>query len=85
MGFESVGSLLADIANLLVEALRILDSTEKTHWGQDEHELLSALERTLDDAKRDFQELSPLVKGQSHYENDRSCTLPTVPLSNTAC
>lgn len=77
MGLDSVGSLLADIANLLVEAIRILGDAEKTHWGQDEHELLAALERTLDDAKRDFQELSPLVKGQSHYENDRSCAYST--------
>lgn len=76
MGVDSVGSLLADIAGLIVDGLRILGIADKRHWGQDEHELLRAMERVLDDAKKDFQELSPLAKGQAHYERDRSCMPP---------
>ncbi len=75
MGVDSVGSLLADIAGLIVDGLRILGIADKRHWGQDEHELLRAMERLLDDAKKDFQELSPLVKGQAQYERDRSCKI----------
>lgn len=75
MGVDAVGSLLADIAGLIVDGLRILGIADKRHLGQDEHELLRAMERVLDDAKKDFQELSPLVKGQAHYEHDRSCKL----------
>lgn len=77
MGFDSVGSLLADIANLVVDGLRILGLADKRHWGQDEYELLRAMERVLNDAKKDFQELSPMLKSQSHYEHDRSCKQPT--------
>ncbi len=76
MGVDSVGSQLADIAGLIVDGLRILGIADKRHWGADEHELLRAMERVLDEAKKDFQELSPLVKGQSHYEHDRSCMFP---------
>ncbi|KJZ71861.1 hypothetical protein HIM_08706 [Hirsutella minnesotensis 3608] len=70
-GFDSVGSLLADIANLLSDGRRILGLADKRHWGQDEHEQLRALDEALDEAKKDFQELAPLVHGQSHYEHDR--------------
>ncbi|ATY61526.1 hypothetical protein A9K55_007195 [Cordyceps militaris] len=73
-GFDSVGSLLADIANLLVDGLRILGLADKRHWGPDEYELQRAMERALNDAKADFQELSPLLKSQSHYEHDRTFT-----------
>lgn len=72
-GFETVGILLADIANTLLEGQRLLGLADKRHWDQDEHELLRALENALDEAKKDFQELSLLVKGQSQYEHDRSC------------
>ncbi|KND93713.1 hypothetical protein TOPH_01475 [Tolypocladium ophioglossoides CBS 100239] len=70
-GFDSVGTLLADIATLLADALRILGLADKRHWGADEHEQVTALEEAVDEAKMDFQELSPLVNGQSHYEHDR--------------
>ncbi|OAA72436.1 hypothetical protein ISF_01509 [Cordyceps fumosorosea ARSEF 2679] len=72
MGSDSVGSLLADIANLIVDGLRILGLADKRHWGPDEYELQRAMERVLNDAKADFQELSPLLKSQSHYEHDRT-------------
>ncbi|KAJ4148328.1 hypothetical protein LMH87_002804 [Akanthomyces muscarius] len=72
MGFDSVGSLLADIANLVVDGLRILGLADKRHWGADEYELQRAMERVLNDAKTDFQELSPMLKSQSHYEHDRT-------------
>ncbi|CAH0005396.1 unnamed protein product [Clonostachys byssicola] len=69
---DSVGSLLAEIANFLVDGVRILSLSDRRHWGPDEHEQLRALEDALDEAKKDFQGLAPLVNGQSHYENDRS-------------
>ncbi|PNY28133.1 Uncharacterized protein TCAP_01943 [Tolypocladium capitatum] len=69
-GSDSVGTLLADIANLLTDGLRILNLADKRHWGPDEHEQMRALDEALDEAKRNFQELSPLVNGQSHYEHD---------------
>jgi hypothetical protein len=69
---DSVGSLLAEIANLIADALRIFSFTDKRHWGQDEHEQVRALEEVLDEARKDFQELSPLVNGQIYYENDRT-------------
>ncbi|KAL3957283.1 hypothetical protein ACCO45_007861 [Purpureocillium lilacinum] len=71
VGFDSVGTLLADIANLLSDGLRILSLADKRHWGPDEHEQLRALEQALDEAKKDFQELAPLVNGQSYYQRDR--------------
>ncbi|KAG8422981.1 hypothetical protein J3459_009900 [Metarhizium acridum] len=70
-GFDSVGTLLADIANLLLEGLRIFSLADKRHWRQDEHEQVKALEEALNEAKKDFQELCPLVNGQSQYEHDR--------------
>lgn len=71
---DSVGSLLADIANRITDALRILTISDKRHWGDDEYEHARALERVLDEAKKDFQELGPLVNGQSNYQHDRKCT-----------
>ncbi|KAF5001541.1 hypothetical protein FDECE_10920 [Fusarium decemcellulare] len=68
---DSVGSLLAAIANLVADGLRILTLADKSHWGPDEHEQVRALAAVLDDAKKDFQELSPLVNGQIYYETDR--------------
>ncbi|KAM5345017.1 hypothetical protein ACJ41O_010879 [Fusarium nematophilum] len=68
---NSVGSLLAAIANLVDEGLRILRLADKRQWGPDEHEQVRAFAAVLDDAKKDFQELSPLVNGQIYYENDR--------------
>ncbi|KID92000.1 hypothetical protein MGU_00911 [Metarhizium guizhouense ARSEF 977] len=70
-GFDSVGTLLADIANLLLEGLRIFSLADKRHWRQDEYEQVKALEEALNEAKKDFQELCPLVNGQSQYEHDR--------------
>ncbi|RCI07711.1 hypothetical protein L249_5711 [Ophiocordyceps polyrhachis-furcata BCC 54312] len=68
---DSVGSLLAAIALLLADGLRILDLADKRHWGADEHEQRRALDEALDEARKDFQELAPLVHGQAHYELDR--------------
>ncbi|QUC22514.1 uncharacterized protein UV8b_06755 [Ustilaginoidea virens] len=70
--FDSVGTLLADMANLLGEGLRILGHSDKRHWGQDEHEQVHALEQALDEAKKDYQELCPLVNGQAQYRHDRN-------------
>lgn len=71
---ESVGSLLAAIANSINDALRLLMFADKAHWGPDEFEQVRALEHTLDEAKKDFQELGPLLKGSVYYENDRRRT-----------
>ncbi|KAF4957743.1 hypothetical protein FSARC_11204 [Fusarium sarcochroum] len=68
---DSVGSLLAAIANLIAQGLRILSLADKSHWGPDEHEQVHALATVLDGAKKDFQELAPLVNGQIYYEGDR--------------
>ena len=71
--FESVGSLLAAVANLTSDGLRILSFSDKRQWGPDEHEQVRALEELLDEARKDFQELSPLLNGQLNYEHDRTC------------
>ncbi|EKJ72630.1 hypothetical protein NXS19_008825 [Fusarium pseudograminearum] len=68
---DTVGSLLAAIANLLAQGLRILSLADKSHWGPDEYEQVHALASALDEAKKDFQELAPLVNGQVYYETDR--------------
>lgn len=68
---DSVGKLLADIATLIAEGLRILSLADKRQWGPDEYEQVRALAQLLDEAKKDFQDLSPLVNGQIYYENDR--------------
>jgi len=74
MSNETVGSLLAVIANSLNDALRILLFADKRAWGDDEFEQLHLLEDTLDEAKKDFQELPLLVNGRFYYENDRNST-----------
>ncbi|KAI2641619.1 hypothetical protein GGS26DRAFT_10217 [Hypomontagnella submonticulosa] len=71
MSHETVGSLLAVIANSLNDALRIMMFADKRAWGSDEFEQLRLLEETLDEAKKDFQELPALVNGRFYYENDR--------------
>ena len=73
MGSSSatVGTLLADIANSISDSLRILSFSDKRQWQDEEYEQVRALEHVLDEARKDFQELSPLVNGQLHYENDR--------------
>ncbi|KAK4105029.1 hypothetical protein N658DRAFT_564722 [Parathielavia hyrcaniae] len=69
---QTVGALLAAIATCMTEALRILMFADKRHWGPDEFEQTRALEEALDEAKKDFQEMAPLVHGQFYYENDRT-------------
>ncbi|KAK5662764.1 hypothetical protein OQA88_6171 [Cercophora sp. LCS_1] len=69
---STVGSLLAGIANSLSESLRILMFADKRQWGPDEFEQIRALEEALDDAKKDFQEMAPLVHGQFYYQNDHT-------------
>lgn len=71
MSNETVGSLLAVIANSINDALRIMMFADKRAWGPDEFEQLRLLEDLLDEAKRDFQELPLLVKGQFYYEHNR--------------
>ncbi|KAI1375234.1 hypothetical protein F4677DRAFT_144748 [Hypoxylon crocopeplum] len=71
MSHETVGSLLAVIANSLNNGLRIMMFADKRAWGSDEFEQLRLLEETLDEAKKDFQELPVLVNGRHYYENDR--------------
>ena len=68
---HSVGSLLADIANYISAGLQTLRLADKRHWGQDERDHLIAMEAALDQAKKDFQDMGPLVNGQSNYERDR--------------
>ncbi|KAK3297526.1 uncharacterized protein B0H64DRAFT_125805 [Chaetomium fimeti] len=69
---RTVGTLLAAIARCLTEAVRILMFADKRQWGPDEFEQTRVLEEALDEAKKDFQEMAPLVHGQFYYENDRS-------------
>ncbi|KAK8856176.1 hypothetical protein PGQ11_012088 [Apiospora arundinis] len=71
MSNETVGSLLAVIANSINDALRIMMFADKRAWGPDEFEQLRLLEDLLDEAKRDFQELPILVKGRFYYEHNR--------------
>lgn len=70
---ESVGTVLAEIANLITDGLRIFSLSDKRHWGPDEYEQVRALEDALNQAKKDFQALCPLVNGQAQYEHDRKC------------
>ncbi|KUI71659.1 hypothetical protein VM1G_06983 [Cytospora mali] len=70
-GSDTVGSLLADIANAISNSLHTLMLADQTHWGPDEFEQVRALELALDEAKEDFQQLGPLLKGSFYYENDR--------------
>ena len=79
MGTDTVGSLLAAIANSLQDALRILMFADKRGWGPDEFEQVRALEEALDEAKKDFQDMAPLVNGQFYYENDRRRTSDSIP------
>ncbi|KAH7033339.1 uncharacterized protein B0I36DRAFT_348410 [Microdochium trichocladiopsis] len=72
MSHETVGTLLAVIANSLNDALRAMMLADKRAWARDEFEQLRQLEETLDLAKKDFQELPALVNGQLYYENDRT-------------
>ncbi|KAF2963514.1 hypothetical protein GQX73_g10072 [Xylaria multiplex] len=67
---DTVGSLLATIANSIQDALRILMFADKRAWGPPEFEQLRLLEEALDEAKRDFQDLPVLVNGRFYYEND---------------
>ena len=76
---DTVGTLLAGIATSLSEALRILLYADKRAWGPDEFEQLRALESALDEARKDFQEMAPLVHGQFYYQNDRTGTSPPPP------
>jgi len=69
---DSVGSLLAAIAHSISDALRIMSFSDKRLWGMDEHEHQRALEDVLDEARKDFQEMGPLVNGDIYYENDRT-------------
>lgn len=83
MSHETVGSLLAVIANSLNDGLRIMMFADKRAWGSDEFEQLRLLEETLDEAKKDFQELPALVNGRYYYENDRIGTSSIPPFPST--
>ncbi len=74
MSVDTVGSLLANIATSLQDGLRILMFADKRGWGPDEFEQVRALEEALDEAKKDFQDMAPLVNGQLYYEKDRRST-----------
>ncbi|KAL2135569.1 hypothetical protein VTI74DRAFT_8048 [Chaetomium olivicolor] len=69
---QTVGTLLAAIATCMMDALRILMFADKRQWGPDEFEQTRVLEEALDEAKKDFQDMAPLVHGQFYYENDRT-------------
>jgi hypothetical protein len=77
MSTGTVGAVLAVIANSLNDGLRIMMFADKRAWGPDEFEQLRLLEETLDEAKRDFQELPALVNGRFYYEHDRNGMLLT--------
>lgn len=81
----TVGTLLAGIATSLTESLRILLFADKRAWGPDEFEQLRALEEALDDARKDFQEMAPLVHGQFYYQNDRTRMRPHLQTSQPGC
>ncbi|KAI0408057.1 hypothetical protein F4802DRAFT_594502 [Xylaria palmicola] len=68
---DTVGSLLAIIATSTQNALRCLMFADKRAWASPEFQQLRLLEETLDEAKRDFQELPVFTIGRSYYENDR--------------
>ncbi|KAI1332058.1 hypothetical protein F5Y16DRAFT_394759 [Xylariaceae sp. FL0255] len=68
---DTVGSLLAAIATSVNGAINTLRFADKSAWGTAEFEQLRLLEDTLDEAKKDFQELPVLVNGRFYYENDR--------------
>lgn len=74
MNNETVGSLLAVIANSINDGLRILMFADKRAWGTDEFEQQRLLEDALDEAKKDFQSLPSLVNGSEYYEHDRKST-----------
>jgi hypothetical protein len=82
---QTVGTLLAAIATCMTDALRLLMFADKRQWGPDEFEQTRALEDALDEARKDFQEMAPLVHGQFYYENDRSrmssSSSPPLPLT----
>jgi hypothetical protein len=78
---QTVGTLLAAIATCMTEALRILMFADKRQWGPDEFEQTRVLEEALDEAKKDFQEMAPLVHGQFYYENDRTRLYPPFNIS----
>jgi hypothetical protein len=71
MNNESVGSLLAVIANSINDGLRIMVFADKQGWGPDEFAQMRLLEEVLDEAKKDFQTLPTLVHGRGYYEHDR--------------
>ncbi|KAH8909002.1 hypothetical protein BR93DRAFT_994653 [Coniochaeta sp. PMI_546] len=67
---ETVGSLLATIAESLTSALRLFALADKSHWGPDEAAQVLALRRVLSAAGRDFEVLSALVGGGTYLEHD---------------
>jgi hypothetical protein len=83
MNNESVGSLLAVIANFINDGLRVMMFADKRAWGPDEFEQLRLLEETLDEAKKDFQTLPGLVHGRGYYEHDRKGMLARPVYSST--
>lgn len=80
---QTVGTLLAAIATCMTDALRILMFADKRQWGPDEFEQTRVLEEALDEAKKDFQEMAPLVHGQFYYESDRTRSSLAFPSSPT--
>lgn len=73
---DTVGTLLAAIANSINDGLTLMRFADKRQWGPDEFEQVRALERCLDSAKRDFQELSALLNGQTYYTGDTTSEFP---------
>ena len=65
-----MGTLLANVAGSVTDGLSLMRFADKRQWGPDEFEQVRALERALDSAKRDFQELSALLNGQTYYTGD---------------
>ncbi|KAJ2905849.1 hypothetical protein MKZ38_004097 [Zalerion maritima] len=69
---ETIGNVLADIANCVNDTIQMFQLADHRHWGSDEEEQERRLEETLDEAAKDFQGLALLVNGQFYYEKDRN-------------
>lgn len=67
---DTVGTLLARIAQSLQSALRLFALGDNAHWSPDEHAQVLALRQVLGQAGRDFETLAGLVGGGMYFEGD---------------
>ncbi|KAL5604091.1 uncharacterized protein BROUX77_004277 [Berkeleyomyces rouxiae] len=69
---KTLGYFLAKLALTLDDGIKIFHFADKRNWTPDEFEQLRALEKCLDEARADFQELPTLLDGAHYYTNDRT-------------